>query len=355
MPITSIVGKAQTVLGPVDSGELGVTLPHEHLTIDHVKANFHEPPNPEDKAMADKPVTPDILHWLRYYRTENKDNLRLPDEKVITNELLHFKKAGGNTVVEVTSKGANRDPESLVNISKATGLNVIMGAGYYLGTSHPVDMDSRTVEQIADEIIGDITTGTENTSVKAGIIGEIGCTWPMQPNEKKSLIAAAHAQKATGAPLNIHPGRIGKALFEIVEILENEGADLSRTVMSHVDIRIRNHEDRCKLADIGCYLEYDTFGWEGPPPATLDWGPDTSVPSDEQRIKEIIQLISAGYLNQILISLDVCTKTNLLSYGGKGYNHIQKYAVPLMKKIGLTQKQMDIIMIENPRRMLSFV
>jgi phosphotriesterase-related protein len=355
MPISSIAGKAQTVLGPVNGEELGVTLPHEHLTIDHVKANFHEPPNPEDKELADKPVTMDLLHWLRYYRTENKDNLRLPDEKVIINELMHFKKAGGRTIVEVTTKGSNRDPGALVHISKATGLNIIMGAGYYLGSCHPEDMDSKTIEQLTEEIIKDVTTGTDGTSVKAGIIGEIGCVWPLTPNEKKSLIAAAHGQKATGAPLNIHPGRAGKAPFEIVEILKNEGADLSRTVMSHVDIRIRFHEDRLKLADSGCYLEYDNIGWEGPPPATLNWDEGTGVPRDEERISEIMQLIDAGYINQILISLDVCTKTNLLTYGGKGYNHIQKYIVPMMLNKGMSQKQIDTIMIENPRRMLSFI
>ena len=355
MPISSIAGKAQTVLGPVDGGELGITLPHEHLTIDHVKANFHEPPNPEDRDLANKPVTPDILHWLRYYRTENKDNLRLPEENVVIDELMYFKKAGGKTIVEVTTRGANRNPRALVNISEATGLNIIMGAGYYLGSCHPDDMESRTVEHITEEIVKDVTDGADDTSVKAWIIGEIGCVWPLLPNEKKSLIAAAHAQKATGAPLNIHPGRASKAPFEIVEILKNEGADLSRTVISHVDIRLRLHEDRFKLVDSGCYLEYDNFGWEGPPPATLDWSQGTGVPRDEERINEIMQLIGAGYIGQILISLDVCTKTNLLTYGGKGYNHIQKYVVPIMLNSGMSRKQIDTIMIENPRRILSFV
>jgi len=355
MSISPITKKAQTVLGPIDSSELGITLPHEHLTVEHVKANFCEPPNPEDKEMADKPVTPDILHWLRYYRTENKDNLKLPDEKKIIDELMHFKKAGGKTIVEVTNNGANRDPKALVHISKATGLNIIMGSGYYLGSSHPDDMDLKTVEQISDEIVHDITAGVNNTSVKSGIIGEIGCVWPLRPNERKTLIAASHAQKITGAPLNIHPGRKREAPFEIVEILKEAGADLSRTVMSHVDIRLRHHEERCKLADTGCYLEYDNFGWEGPRPVTLNWDSEIDIPSDEQRIKEIMQLINAGYLNQILISTDICMKIHLLYYGGKGYNHIQKYVVPLMLVLGMSQKQIDTIMIENPRRIHSFV
>jgi phosphotriesterase-related protein len=168
------------------------------------------------------------------------------------------------------------------------------------------------------------------------------------------LIAAGRAQKLTGAPLNIHPGRKSEAPFEIADILKGEGADLSHTVMSHVDIRIRRHEERCRLADAGCYLEYDNFGWEGPRPVTLNWDPEIDIPSDEKRVKEIVQLINAGYLDKILISIDICLKTHLLAYGGKGYNHIQKYVVPLMKIMGMNQKQIDTITIDNPRRMLSF-
>ena len=179
MPVSEIIGKAQTVLGLIDGKELGITLPHEHLTIDHINANFTEPNNQEDKELAYKPVSPEILHWLQYNRTENKDNLRLPDENKIIDELIPFKKAGGRSIVEVTNNGANRDPEALARISKVTGLNIIMGSGYYLGSSHPEDMDSKTVEQLTDEIVQDVTVGVNNTSVKSGIIGEIGCVWPL--------------------------------------------------------------------------------------------------------------------------------------------------------------------------------
>ena len=355
MSILKIGGKAQTVLGLIDGNDLGITLPHEHLTIDMVKANFCEPPNPEDKELADKPVTPEILHWVRYYRTENKDNLKLPDENKMINEVRHFKKAGGSTIVELTTEVSNRNPRTLARIARATSLNIIMGAGYYLSSCHPADMDSRTVEQITDEIVRDITIGVSNTGIKAGIIGEIGCVWPLKPNEKKVLIAGARAQQRTGAPLNIHPGRKREATFEIVDILKDAGANFNRTVMSHVDIRVRSHEERVKLAKTGCYLEYDNFGWEGPRPITLNWDPDIDIPSDEQRIKEIMQLINAGYLNQVLISGDVCMKFHLLSYGGKGFNHIRRIVVPLMLRLGMTQGQIDTIMIENPRRMLSFM
>lgn len=355
MPISKIAGKALTVLGPVDPKELGVTLTHEHLTIDHVKANFTEPKDSADRELAYKPVSPEILHWLRYNRTENKDNLKLPEEKKIIAEAMYFKRAGGGTIVEVTNRGINRDPKALVRISKATSLNIVMGSGYYLATSHPPDMDSRTVEQLRDEIVQDVTVGVDNTGVKAGLIGEIGCVWPLKDNERKSLIAAAKAQQMTGAPVNIHPGRKREAVFEAVGILKDAGADLSRVVISHVDIRVRDHQGRVDLAKMGCYLEYDNVGWEGPRPVTLNWDPAIDIPTDELRVKEIRQLIEAGFLKQIVLSTDVCMKVHLRQYGGHGYDHIQKYFVPLMLTLGMTREQIDTILIENPRRMLTFV
>ena len=355
MPISKIAGKVLTVLGPIDGKELGVTLTHEHLIIDHVKANFTEPKDSADRELAYKPVSPEILHWLRYNRTENKDNLRLNEAKVIINEVKRFKQTGGGAIVEMTNRGINRDPKALIRISKTTGVHVIMGSGYYLNTSHPADMDKKAEEEITQEIVRDVTEGVDGTGVRAGMIGEIGCVWPLHPNEKKTLRAAAKAQQLTGAPVNIHPGRKREAVFELVDIFKDAGGDLSRAVMSHVDVRVRSHEDRVKLAKTGCYLEYDNVGWEGPRPITLNWDPAIDIPTDELRVKEIRQLIEAGFLKQIVLSTDVCMKVHLRQYGGHGYDHIQKYFVPLMLTLGMTREQIDTILIENPRRMLTFV
>ncbi len=176
----------------------------------------------------------------------------------------------------------------------------------------------------------------------------------MQDNERKVMRAAAHAQQLTGASINIHPGRKTEAPLEIVEILDDAGADLSRVIMSHIDARIRDHSRRCKLAKTGCFIEYDLWGWEGHFPSY--WTADLlDLPNDTQRVYEIRQLIDEGYLNQILISHDICVKSRRVCYGGWGYAHISNYVVPMMLKRGLTQAQINIIMVENPKRMLCFV
>jgi phosphotriesterase-related protein len=156
--------------------------------------------------MAYHPVTLDILWWLRYHLFQNLDDMQLLDEQEAIDEILRFKYAGGSTIVEFSNIGLDRDPMALARISRVTGLNVIMGSGYYIAASHKPDMDAKTEEEITEEIVQDITEGVGTTKIRAGIIAEIGTSWPMTKNELKSLRAAARAQKITGAPLNVHPG-----------------------------------------------------------------------------------------------------------------------------------------------------
>jgi phosphotriesterase-related protein len=348
--IKELKGKVQTVLGLIKPEELGITLPHEHLLCDGT-AWFVEPTDATTKAMAHHPVTPDILWWLRYHIYQNWDDFHLTDEEVTIDEVQHFKYAGGKSVVEQSNIGLGRDPLGLARISRATGLNVIMGSGYYAGISHGPDMDTKTEEEICEEIVRDIIEGAGNTGVCAGIIGEIGNSWSITKNELKSLRAAARAQAITGAALSIHPGDHESACIEAIKVLDAAGADLSRTVMDHIDRTVREPKRRLELAKTGCYLEYDIFGREGyfPPRRRV-----IDLPNDAQRINEMIQLIDAGYLNQLLISQDIFTKTQLRRYGGWGYAHILCNVLPIMQSKGVSEEIIHTIMVENPKRLLTF-
>jgi len=356
MPVSGCAGKSQTVLGLVNPETLGITLPHEHLLISQGAANFVEPAAASEKHYALKPVSIEILSWLYHHPSNNFDNMNMTDEKEAIDEAMLFKLAGGGTIVDVTNIGIGRDPRSLQRISRATGLNIIMGSGHYLVGCHPEDMGDKSEEDIAEEIISDVTSGVDGTTVKAGVIGEIGISWPMHPNEKKALRGAVIAQKKTGAPLSVHPGRMNnKSAFEILDVLQEAGADMKRVIMCHIDNRVRTHEGRIKIGKAGCYLEYDVFGWEGYVPLTLYKGSSIYLPNDAARIDEIMQLIHEGFLDQILISQDICFKSWRVKYGGRGYAHILNYALPLMLDKGMTHKEIDTIVIDNPKRILTFV
>ncbi len=348
---SELTGKVQTVLGLIAPEDLGITLPHEHLVSDG-SCWFVDPSEATEKAMVHHPVTLDILWWLRYHLFQNMDDLLLLDEQEATEEAVRFRLAGGNSIIELSNIGLGRDPAALARISRATGLNVIMGSGYYLAVSHGPEMDAKTEEEIADEIVRDIMVGVGNSGIRSGIIGEIGCSWPLTDNERKSLRAAARAQQSTGAALNVHPGQGEEAAMEIVKILGDAGADLTRTIIDHIDRAVRKPENRIELAKTGCYLEYDLFGREGYYPIhhrVID------LPNDAQRTNEIIELINKGYLGQILISQDIWNKTQRCAYGGWGYAHILRDTLPVMRVKGVTEEQIHMIMVENPRRLLTFV
>ncbi len=353
MSMLSLAGQAQTVLGLVHGTELGVTLAHEHILFDG-SALYMTPAAASDRGKALRPVDWDILSWLRYHPFENYDNLRLLDEELMTREVMQFAAAGGRTVVDQGNNGLGRDPQALARISRISGLNIIMGSGYYTVNSLNPAVLSKSVDEITDEIVRDISEGIGTTGIKAGLIGEVGTSWPIHEFEKKSLLAAVKAQEATGAPINVHPGRHPLGPITAARILVEAGADMSRVAFSHIDGRVRTHEARVELARMGCYLEYDLFGYEGHFPSFPGSEP-IDLPNDTTRIAEICALIDEGFLERIMISHDVVCKTKLVAYGGWGYAHISNYVVPMMLKRGVRGEVIDTIMVDNPRRFFSFV
>lgn len=350
MSSSELTGKAQTVLGTISSERLGVTLPHEHLFVDFsIWQRGCGPTEATANKVFHQPVTLENL-WCIAYGAPNLDNEKLQDEEIAIREASFFKHAGGDTIVDVGNLGLGRDPLVLAHVSRATGLNVIMGSGYYVAPSHPADMDSKTEEDICAEIVREVTEGVADTGIRAGIIGEIGCSWPLTHNEEKVLRAAANAQRQTGAPLMIHPGRNASAPLEIIAILSKAGADIGRTIICHIDRTLRQPKDRRKLAETGCYLAYDMCGEEGYYSLSI-----VDLPNDHQRVNEIMQLINQGYLNQILVSQDICTKHRLRRYGGHGYDHILRNMVPVMRVKGMSDEQIRTLLVENPQRLLRFV
>ena len=347
MADNGVKGFVQTVLGPVSPSELGPTMTHEHLLIDFL-CMFNPPPEATARARSQEPITLENLGWVRYNSYSNRDNLLLGDEETAIEEASLFKRAGGGTIVDATTIGIGRDPLALARIARATGLNVVMGAGYYVDAVHPEGMDTLAEPDIAAQIVADITQGVGDTGVRAGIIGEIGCTWPLTANERKVLRAAASAQRETGAAILIHPGRNEAAPREILVVLAEAGADVGRTIMGHLDRTVANLDTLMDLASSGCYLEWDLFGNES------SYYPlsNISMPSDAQRIDVIAKMVGEGYGERIVVAHDVCTKHRLVRYGGHGYGHIVENIVPRMRQ-RLSAQEVDAIVVQNPARILT--
>ena len=134
-------GKVQTVLGLVSPSELGHTQTHEHLLVDLWLHNAHQVTQwpASMRGRVNDSISIDNYSWIRRYGNRVATNNRLLSEADAVSEMERYRISGGGTVVEATSIGIARDPLGLARISRATGVRVIMGAGYYLGGTHPLE------------------------------------------------------------------------------------------------------------------------------------------------------------------------------------------------------------------------
>jgi len=338
-----------TVRGPVAADELGPTLMHEHLLVDLTPGISPSRREAAERAGRwNSPITLQNLDDVRRNYEDYRDNLQLLDSEEAVSEIAFFKEAGGGCIVDATTPGIGRDPARLRAISEAAGVHIVMGCGFYTAAYHPPENDRHDEEDLAREMIDDLTRGRDG--IVAGLIGEIGLSWPAHPNELKALRAAAAAQKATGAPISIHPGRDPKGPMKALEVVFGAGADPQRTIIDHVDGRFQRIEEYEEVAKTGCYLEIDLFGFEA---SYLPTNPGFDMPNDAARVRVIRELIDRGFGERILVSSDMAMKYHRKRYGGFGYDHILRQVVPLMLRRGIERAQVDDILVNNPARILA--
>jgi phosphotriesterase-related protein len=339
-----------TVCGPTPAEALGVVTTHEHVFID-IRNQFSEFTAATRRAISEQPVQMSNLDALSRNPYAVKDNLTLNDAAVAEDEVMRFKRAGGDTIVDATSVGIGRDPEALLSIARATGLNIVAGCGYYTGDTHPTDMDSRTVEQIKQEMLTDIQQGIDGTRIRAGVIGEIGTSVEILPNERKALAAAAEVQAETGLGMHVHTYPWGAQGLAALEIARQHGARLDKVVIDHVDVEI--DLNYCvELIKTGAFIEFDNLGKEYFIDRRFRGFAGGVFARDIERVRAIKQLIEAGYVRHLLLSNDLCLKTMLHRYGGWGYDHLLTNIVPMLIDEGITPDHIDVLLRENPRRFL---
>ncbi|MEZ5930181.1 MAG: hypothetical protein R3C55_17095 [Parvularculaceae bacterium] len=356
-----MAGKIMTVQGPIAPEEVGITLPHEHLFIDlslpldapeRWALSHREYPDTEEKlALWRMKVRLNNLADIYRHIWVNEDVLIVENMKEVLREATYFKNAGGRTLVDVTTNGLGRDPERVARVSAESGLNVVMGAGWYRDAWRPEEFSARSVNSIADEIVSDIVYGVGETGVHSGIIGEIPAmtvvTAPEDSDDVKQLRAAARASRRTGAAITLHQWvGDGSQFMKMLDILEEEGADLSRVIVGHI---AGDAYDKVFLLEAalkrGVTLEFDLFGVPSP------LGNPTV---DNRYMAEVVsKLIEKGYSSQLLLSQDVCTKIQQRAYGGKGFDFVLADVVPYLRAAGATDEDIDNMLVRNPARLLA--
>ena len=251
--------EVNTVLGEIDIKDLGIVLMHEHLQVDisymasagkmnpkifNVNQRTSESVNEDYETILRDKIRMKYLGTLRRDPTRSKDNLMLDNTQHIVEELLRFHELGGTSIVDVTNISMGRNIKSLKYISERTGINVIASTGWYLEPTYPDYIQEKTVKELAGIMIHEINHGIDNTDIKAGLIGECGCSTPPYTElEKKVILAACIAQKETNVPMTIHPALINlnkkegfvKCGLEYTQLLKKEKVNLEKFYLSHAD------------------------------------------------------------------------------------------------------------------------
>ena len=344
-----------TVRGNINKNDLGITLTHEHLFVDCSFA-YRKPKKINNIKLEEEKVTLRNLHFLKSNLGFLKDNLIINEDDVIRDELLEFKLAGGRTIVEQSSIGTNtsRSHEVVKRISEDLGINIVIGTGYYIKQSLPQSIIEANKIDLIKNIVNEIRFGIENTEIKPGIIGEIGISPVIESWDKKLLKVVSKAHIETGLPLSVHIQAVPMVKgftgdlngIEVLKILDEEKVNLNKVIICHTDAKT-NIKNIKNIIKYGAFAEFDHIGKD-----FYFLETDFLMDRDFDRVMALKELIDSGYINNILISQDVCLKTDLIKYGGFGYAHILNDIVPIMLKKGITKKEIRTIMVENPKTLL---
>lgn len=337
----------RTVLADIAPEELGITLGHEHLLID-LRGLWDSPP-PARAHLVDQEPTLQNRGELMRNPYDSRPNLLIDDPELSFRELMYYKAAGGQGLIDMTTVGIKPDPEALRALAQRTGLHVVAGCGYYRQPVLPEEIHDRSAEEIADDLLRWLTEGMYGTTIQAGLMGELGTSSPIYPFEERQLRAAARVQRQTGASINVHPLIWGHEHLHILDILEEEGADLSRVAISHCD-ELVEPEWHARIAERGAVLSFDTFGSE-----TFFDRSFAQEPRDTDRIECILHLLEQGYATQITLAHDICTRLQFRHYGGWGWDHLLTTIVPRLRHAGVSQQELDAMFIVTPRRLLTLL
>ena len=296
----------ETVLGRIEADDLGIVHIHEHLYVDLSPVS-----GPTGK---------------------------LDDVDGVIEELKDFKSKGGRTIVEVTNIGMGRDTNILRKISEMSGVNVVFSTGFYIEKMYPNYVFELDEEGISEVMVKEIREGVGDLKSKPWVIGEVGTSGKnFSENEKKVLRASVIAHEKTKAPIITHNSE--DEGLEQVEFLMECGMDLSKVILGHQDL-VPDMGYYVKVLKTGVNIAFDTFG-------------KTHYLSEEKRVRNLVMLVKMGYLEQLFISSDITRNKYLRKNGGYGYTHIIEKIIPWLRREGLSEDEVETIMVENPKRFLT--
>jgi len=304
-------GKVMTVRGPVDPSDLGVTLSHDHLLSDG---------------------------WgIRQLYDAIVD-----DVEIAVEEARLYAAAGGGTICDPTNIGIGREPETLKNISERSGVNIVMGSGWYREMVYPDYVFQEMPNALAKRLVDELVNGVGDTGVRPGFIGEIGTErGHITPATERVFRAAARAHCETGCPIVTHTTHWGELALEQLDLLADEGVSAEHVVISHLGDR-RGVRWVLPIASRGAWLSVDNLAFVG------GYAPLAF------RADNVAALCAEGLAGQVMLSNDICELGQLVAYGGPGYANVIETFLPMLRERGVSETDIYQMTVTNPARAFAF-
>ena len=308
----SWAGQVMTVRGPVSPDQLGVTLSHDHVMID--AWDFQKP---------------------RY-------DVIFDDESIMLEEVNLYRDAGGGTICDPTNIGIGRNPRALRRISEASGVNIVMGAGWYREVVYPRYIYETSTNDLAALLIREILDGVDDSGIRPGFVGEIGTErGALSPANERVFRAAGRAHIRTGCPILTHTTHWGELAIEQLDVLAEEGVAAEHVIIWHLGDR-RGISWWLPIAERGAWLSIDNLAFiDGYAPL-------------EFRVDNVARLCAEGLAGQIMLANDICELGQLQTYGGVGYANVIANFLPMLRDRGVSEVDIHQMTVLNPSRAFQF-
>jgi phosphotriesterase-related protein len=312
----------ETVNGPVELDDLGLTLIHEHFRATDEATRFQFP---------------------HLYDEDAEWEAAMADANGV-------KSHGVRTVVEPSAMFLHRDAAFSKRVADESGLNVVLATGVYTYDHLPQPLINRNEDQIAEMYVHDIETGIQGTDIKAAFIKCAADEPGVTPNIEKMHRAAARASKQTGRPIMAHSHPKSGTGLDQMRILTEEGVDPAKVQIAHTgDTDDLDYIER--LLDTGCWIGMDRYGL------------DLFLPT-EQRQATVLALLEKGHADRMFLSQDFCStidwfppevaeQLRVSMVPNWSMTFLFEQVIPELKERGMTDEQLDRMMVENPKRWLA--
>ncbi len=321
------MASVQTLTGPVDIADLGPTLMHEHVFTLNAE-------------------------YVQNYGKGDWWDEQLEVDSAVT-KLNRLAKLGIKTIVDPTVLGLGRNIERLQTVASQVDVNIIVASGVYTYDSLPFPYSMRGPgaplggdDPMVADFIRDLTTGIGDTNVRAAFLKCAVEHDPMTPDVERALRAVAQVSVQTGAPITVHTNAHAKTANIALRILQEEQVDLTRVVLGHVGDST-DVDWLAKLAETGAILGMDRFGL------------DVFATTDD-RVATIVELVRRGYTDQLVLSHDASCRIDWFGSDAPEliaqlmpnwhYEHISNDVLPALREKGVTDAQIDTMLIDVPRR-----